>query len=135
MSFAPLLSAPLTVQIHVAVAVIALAVGPFAIFRRRRDRLHKIAGYSWVGAMGATALSGLAIESQVLTVYGRWGAIHLLSIAALVSLTIGLRHVFAGRIRAHAEMMRSLYWQALGIAGLLTLLPGRTMNRMFLWHS
>ena len=130
MSFAPLLSAPPAVQIHVAAALLALAIGPLAIFRRRRDRLHKIAGYTWVSAMGATALSGLAIESQVLTLHGRWGAIHLLSVGALMSLAIGLRHVFAGRIRAHAETMRSLYWQALGIAGLLTLLPGRTMNRM-----
>ena len=41
MTLAPLLTAPLIVQIHVAFALIALAVGPFPLFLALPRRWHR----------------------------------------------------------------------------------------------
>ncbi len=48
MDFAPLLNASPAIQIHVAAAVIAFALGGFVLFRRKGDRLHRIGGKIWV---------------------------------------------------------------------------------------
>ena len=127
MTLAPLLAAPPLIQAHVLAALAALLIGPLALFRRRRDRLHRVAGYGFVVTLAATALSGLLIPS-FLPVIGRFGPIHALALLALWTLFVGVRHIHRGDRVAHAESMRSLYWQALGIAGLFTLIPGRTLN-------
>lgn len=127
MTLAPLLSAPFAVQLHAGAALLAVVIGPLAIHRRRRDRLHRVAGYAWVTAMAVAALSAFSIEAQVLGIRG-YGPIHLLAALALVSLAIGVRHARAGQIARHEAEFRSLYRNALGIAGLLTLLPGRRIN-------
>ena len=41
MSFAPFLAASPTIQIHAIAATLALVLGPIAIYRDRRDVLHK----------------------------------------------------------------------------------------------
>ena len=46
MSFDPLLTAPFQIQLHVGFAVIAIVLGPIALFRTRRDRIHRITGYT-----------------------------------------------------------------------------------------
>lgn len=128
MTLDPLLTAPAEIQVHVALALAAALLGPVALYRRRRDRWHRRAGYAWVVLMAGAAVSGLFIEAAVLPLGFGFGPIHALSVLVLVSLATGLRHILQGRVRAHAAAMRSLYWQALGIAGLFTLLPGRRMN-------
>ena len=128
MSLQPLLEAAPVIQLHVAAACVALGVGPLAIYRKRRDFWHKVAGYGWVLAMGITALSSFWIHSFPLI--GPFSPIHLLAIFALWSLYEGLRHVFAGRIRQHQNAMLGLYWNGLILAGLFNFLPGRVINRM-----
>lgn len=128
MTFDPILSAPFEVQLHVAAALFALALGPFALYRRRRDFVHKCLGYGWVTAMGVLAVSGLFIEAVVLPLVGRFGPIHLFSIWALVSLWQAMAAIFRRDVARHQTIMRALYWQAIGITGLLTLLPGRRLN-------
>lgn len=124
----PLLDADPTIQLHVLAASAALLLGPLALYRKRRDRVHKITGYVWVLAMGMVALSSFWIHT--FPMIGPFSPIHLLAIFALWSLYEGMRHVFAGRIREHQEVMRSLYWHGLLLAGAFNFLPGRVMNRM-----
>lgn len=128
MSLDPFLDAGLVIQTHALAATLAILVGPIAIYRKRRDSLHKISGYIWVLAMGFTALSSFFIHSFAIL----WGLspIHGLAVLALWSLWVGMRHIFAGRVRQHAAAMKSLYWTGLMIAGLFNFLPGRTVNRM-----
>lgn len=123
----PLLEADAIIQLHVAAASAALVLGPLALYRTRRDVLHKIVGYSWVMGMGVTALSSFWIHTFPLI--GPFSPIHLLAVFALWSLFEGMRHVFAGRIRLHQEVLRSLYWRGLIVAGLFNFLPGRVTNR------
>ena len=128
MSIAPLLQADPVIQIHVATASLALVLGPFALYLRKRGRLHKTLGYVWVLAMGITAMSSFGIHS--FAVIGPFSPIHLLAVFALWSIYEAMRHVFAGRIHLHQIVMRNLYWRGVIIAGLFNFLPGRLINRM-----
>ncbi len=131
MTLDPILDAPLSVQIHLVFALPALLVGPFALFRQRRDRLHKALGYVFVLTLFGLAVSGLFIRSGAPVVL-HFGPIHLLSLFTLHGLAGGLWAIRKGDIAAHRETMRSLWFGAMGLAGLFTLVPGRTMHAVLI---
>lgn len=126
MTLSPLLDAAPVVQLHILCALLALVLGPIALYGRK-SRLHKITGYTWIVAMVGLAGSSFFIHSFALI--GPFSPIHLLSLFALWSIYEALRHIFAGRIAAHRLVMRNLYWYGLIIAGLVNFMPGRTINR------
>ena len=128
-SFAPLFNAPLEVQIHVAGALPALLLTPLVLWRRRRDRLHKLAGYAWVAAMAVTAISSFWITG--FGVVGPFSPIHLLSVLTLVGLVTGVLAAILGQHRGHRAAMTNMSW-GLAAAGLLNFLPGRMTNRIVL---
>ncbi len=134
MSLNPIFTAPGIVQIHILFAAVAMIAGPIALFRNVRDRWHKRMGYTWVVAMAGLALSGLAIPSHNPVIL-HMGPIHTLCFFALHGIWSGVRHARAGRILAHRMSMRSLWFGAMGVAGLLTFLPGRTFNRALFGES
>lgn len=123
------LQADLLIRLHASAAMIAIAAGPFAIYRRRRDRLHKTVGYLWVGSMAIAALSAFGISSFPLV--GPFSPIHILAVTALISLWHGVRLARQGRIAAHGQTLKSLYWRGLLVAGAFNFLPGRVINRTF----
>ncbi len=127
--FEPLLNASLQIQIHAGAAAVSLFLGPFVLFRKRRDRIHKGVGYVWVSAMAITALSSLFIFE--LRMFGLFSPIHLLSLLTIGSLIAGVGFAIRGRISAHRKTMQSLYFLSLGVAGLFTFMPGRILNRVF----
>lgn len=128
-TLSPMIEAAPAVQIHAAAAILAIVLGPFVLFRKSRDRLHKILGYGWITVMAVTALSSFWIQG--LSVLGPFGPIHLLSVWTLIALALGLRFAMKRQIAQHQRMLRALYFWALGVAGLFTLLPGRVMHRVF----
>jgi len=115
-------------HLHLWAALCAVALGPAALYRRRRDRWHKGAGYAWITAMALLAGGSFWIEAQVLPLAFGLGPIHGLSAYVLVSLWRGVAAARAGQVARHSAQMRALYWQALLVAGLFTLVPGRMMN-------
>lgn len=119
---------PFIIQLHTGAAILALLIGPFALWRARRDRLHRVAGAAWIVLMLVVATSAWFIHT--VKVIGPFSPIHLFAVLTYWSLFVALRHVRAGRYQEHGTAMRLLYLQALGIAGVFTLLPGRTMSRM-----
>jgi len=127
MSLDPFLSAPLYIQFHAGAALLAIALGPVAIYRQRRDRIHKVVGYVWVTAMFTVAASAFFIHS--FAVIGPFSPLHGLALLTLWSLYMGVTHARAGRIRAHKATFRSLYWYGLMIAGLANFLPDRRINQ------
>ena len=129
MTLEPLFSASTEIQVHVAFAVIALLIGPVALFRKRRDRLHKISGYTWVAGITGLSVSGIFIPSEI-AVIGQFGPIHLFSLFALWGVGAGMYWVWKGDIARHRAAMRSVWFGTMGLALLLQLLPGRVMNRM-----
>ena len=76
--------------------------------------------------MAGTALSSFGISEA--PVLGPLSPIHALSFFTLWSLWYGINAARQGRIAAHQKEMRSIYFWALGIAGIFTFLPGRRMN-------
>lgn len=129
MTFDPLMTAPFEIQLHVGFAAIAIFLGPIALYRQRRDLIHKISGYIWVSGIAGLAITGLFIESEF-AIVGRFGPIHLFSFLALWGVIDGVRDARKGDIRSHHATMQSIWYGAMGITGLLTLLPGRTLNRV-----
>lgn len=130
MSLTPLLETSWFIQVHTALALVAVALGPFVIHRQRRDRLHKVTGYIWVSAMLGVAISAFFIPSTVLPILGPFGPIHLLAVLAIINIVQGMRAIYRRNIRGHEAALKGLYWQGLAIAGLLTVLPGRVLNEV-----
>ena len=129
MTLTPFLTAAPHIQLHAIAALVALLLGPVALYRTRRDRLHKITGYVWMLAMLVTALSSFAITN--FGVIGPISPIHLLSVLALWSLWRGVTTIRAGNVAAHRATLRNLYWRGVMIAGLFNFLPtGRMVNRV-----
>ena len=128
MTLLPFLTAPLPVQVHIVAAVLALILGPFALYRQRRDRTHKVIGYVWVTAMSVLAVGSFLIPSHFTPV--GIGPLHGFAVLTLWSLWAGVRAAIARDINRHQAILRSLYSNGLILAGAFTFLPGRTLNRM-----
>jgi uncharacterized membrane protein len=126
MTLAPLLSASPAIQAHVLAALLAVALLPLTLLRRRRDRVHRLAGYVWIGAMLITAISSFWING--IRLIGPFSPIHLLSVLTIGNVVWAVVEVRRGNIRAHERILKGTAVWALGVAGLLTLLPGRMMS-------
>lgn len=130
MTLEPFLDASLWIRLHALCAAPAVLLGPVALYRRGRDAIHRWVGRIWVASMAALAASGLLIPSHDFALVGPFGPIHVLSLVTLASLALGVADARAGRFAAHGARMRAVFFGALGLAGLFTLVPGRTLNRM-----
>lgn len=122
----PILTASPAIQLHIIAAVLAIALGPVAIWRKRRDIWHRTIGAVWVLSMMTLALSSFWIHTFRLI--GPFSPIHILSVIVLVELCRAMRDIWRRDVQSHALRMRSLYTQALWIAGAFVLLPGRILN-------
>lgn len=130
MTFSPLLSAPIAVQLHAfaALALIPLTIAIFSL--KRGNRLHRMLGWTWICLMGCVALSSFWI--QEIRLLGGFSPIHLLSLITLFSIAIALRAARSKQISRHRRVMTWLTYGSLMAAGLFTLLPGRLMNAVLL---
>lgn len=128
MSLAPLLSAPLAVQIHAVAALAAILLGALILFRRKGTPTHRLLGRVWAGLMFIAATSAIFINE--IRLVGPFSPIHLFVLFTYVGLFEGIREIRRGNVAAHQASMKSLYLGALLLAGAFTLLPGRRMNQM-----
>ncbi|WP_137136051.1 DUF2306 domain-containing protein [Rhizobium sp. FKY42] len=127
MMLAPLLEAPLAVQIHVAAVLPAAVLGAFLlIWKGRGTPLHRLFGKIWLILMLVTAGSSFFIHSLDMI----WGfsPIHLLSVMVIFSSWRVYRTARAGNIRAHTATVRQLYFWGIVVAGGFTLVPHRLMH-------
>jgi len=124
----PFLTAPLDIQVHIIAACLALALGPIVLYRRRRDKWHRILGYAWIVAMASLAISSFAIPSHF-TALGL-GPLHGFAVVTLWSLWAGVRAARVRDVERHQAIFRSLYSNGLIIAGAFTFVPGRTFSRI-----
>lgn len=126
MTLAPILAAPLAVQIHLAAAVLSIAAGAAQFLRVKSGALHKAFGWAGVSALAITSISTFWITSLT---PGHYTLIHLLSLATLLALVNGIRARRRGDIRNHKRLMITAYLGLTG-AGLAALLPPRVLARM-----
>jgi len=121
---------PLAVVFHLATVVPALLLGPFILWRKKGDRVHRLLGRVWAGLMLATAVASAFIGAPG----GGIGAsgfspIHIFTVWTLVNVPLAIWFARTGRIRAHRGAMTGLY-VGLCIAGAFTLIPGRLLGNL-----
>lgn len=126
MTLDPILTASPVIILHTAAALVAFAVGPVSILRRKRDWLHRQAGYLWVSAMAVCAVTALGIFE--LRLIGPFSPLHALPFLVGFMLWRAIRAIRAGEVVLHGRIMTQLYIWSMLIPGLFTLLPGRRMN-------
>lgn len=119
-----LFAAPLSIQIHVAAAVLALVVGAVIILLPKGTGFHRTLGWSWVAAMIV-----VAVTSVVMIVDTRTGInpLHVFTALTVISLWAALTGIRRGDVRRHAGSMIGLYIGGLIIAGFFAFIPGRLM--------
>jgi uncharacterized membrane protein len=121
MTLQPLLQAPLTVQVHVALALGALACGLWLIAGSRKGaRTHRIVGLLFMGLMVATALISFLIHRRMPNspVFGLSPA-HLMSAFVLFCVWQALDAARKRDVRRHRAWAAGLFGGALVINGLL----------------
>jgi uncharacterized membrane protein len=127
LSFHPevLLTAPRSVQIHAAGALMALVVGAGIFLLPKGTGFHRLLGWSWVGSMIVVAATSVAMIADFRN--GGINPLHAFTAITVVSLWAGLTGIRRGNVARHAGSMTGLYVGGLLIAGLFAFIPGRTM--------
>lgn len=123
-----LAAAPLAIQIHVAAALTALVIGTVLLLGVKGNTVHRTLGWTWVVAMGTTAISSFFIH-QINP--GGFSFIHLLSGWTVIGLPMAVYAARRHRVQMHRRAMTGMFVGGLIVAGLLTFLPGRMMWQVF----
>ncbi len=126
MMLAPLHDGGLLISTHAYAALTALVLGAFQLASPKGTPLHRNIGRLWVGLIGIVAISSFFIND--IRQFGAFSLIHLLSLVTLYFLVQSMRAVRRGDIKTHQRTMKALYFYALILAGVFTLLPGRVMH-------
>ena len=119
-------AAPLAIQVHIAAALTAFAIGSALLIGVKGTTTHRTLGWTWVGAMGTTAGSSFFIHQ--INPDG-FSFVHLISGWTVIVLPMGVYAARRHDVKAHRSRMVGLFVGGLVVAGLLTFLPGRMM-----WH-
>ena len=117
------------ILVHLSAALAALILGIAVFLLRKGSVAHRMFGRAWVGLMLVTAISTYWIRGS-----GSFSWIHGLSVISLVALVFAVYFAVAGNIRRHQRIMKAVYFVALIVAGVFTLLPQRLLGHA-LWSS
>ena len=126
------------VAMHLTAALLALCLGPFAIWARRgatvRPRLHRVAGYVWVIVMVVAAVSAMFLRDYRLPNLWGYTPIHLFVVLTVVGLYKAFSALARRDIAGHRKAMQRLYYGACVGAGIFAMLPSRTLGHI-VWHQ
>ncbi|TFW11942.1 DUF2306 domain-containing protein [Brevundimonas intermedia] len=126
-----LLTSPPAIQIHVAAALTALAIGVVLLIGVKGNRLHRTLGWTWVLAMATTAVSSFFIHRLNPGGSGGFSMIHLLSGWTVIALPMAVHAARRHRIADHRRAMTGMFVGGLIVVGAFTFLPGRLMWAIF----
>lgn len=128
MTLAPLLAASPAIQLHAFAAMAAFGLGVIQLAAPKGTLPHRTIGWIWVALMTVVGVSAFFIHE--LRLWGPWSPIHLLAIFTLIMLPVAVWRARRHAVRQHRNAMLGLFFGALVIAGLFTLLPGRIMHEV-----
>jgi uncharacterized membrane protein len=114
---------------HMAAALACLVLGAALLARRKGTSGHRSLGRAWVAAMATVMATSLFIHDRGMPNLAGFSPIHLLSLLVAVLLPRAVWQARSGRIEAHRNTMRGLYFGGCVAAGLFTLLPGRFLGQ------
>ncbi|WP_341894545.1 DUF2306 domain-containing protein [Ferrovibrio terrae] len=126
MNFTPLLTAGPAVHIHLTATILALLLGIMMLARRKGTLSHRLLGWIWVGLMLTAAISSFWITGM----RDGYSPIHGLSVLVLVLVPLAVLAIRRGKVTRHRMAMTGLFFGALVIPGLFTLLPTRLLGRL-----
>jgi uncharacterized membrane protein len=118
-------SVPWQVWPHLATIMLALALTPLMLLRRRGDPTHRLLGKIWVAAMFLTALLSFNIRGIN---HGGLSPIHILSAFTLVQAPLIWWSARNHRIAVHRRSVRLMVAGALLVAGFFTFPFGRLLG-------
>ena len=129
MNISAVTNASLAIQVHLAVAVLALILGCLMWARKKGTASHKMIGRGFVGLMVLAAISAIFINT--LNPNGPFGfsIIHIFVPLTLIGSWQVVSSARAKKFKAHQKHVQSLFFFALLIPGFFAFMPGRTM-----WH-
>lgn len=129
MTFDPILDAPFYLQLHASTALIALGLGPFVLYRRRRDVWHKVVGYIWMLGMVITAITSFWIREIMAD--GSMSPVHIFAFMNLGTVFYAIWMVRRGNIIGHKRALTNLYYFGTWGAFIVNFMPNRTIPTMF----
>ncbi|HEY4404156.1 MAG TPA: DUF2306 domain-containing protein [Xanthobacteraceae bacterium] len=130
MSLAPLLDAAPAIQLHAFAAMTAFALGIVQLAAPKGTLPHRTIGWIWVTLIALVSVSSFWIHE--LRLWGPWSPIHLISIFTLASLPLAVWAARRHAVEQHRRAMTTIFFGALVIAGLFTVVPGRIMHKVLL---
>ncbi|WP_174291764.1 hypothetical protein [Sphingomonas bacterium] len=108
---------PALIWAHLLTIIVALALTPVILLRRRGDRRHRTLGQIWVAAMIATAVLSLFVHESG---PGRFSVIHIISVWVLIQVPLIWWTARTHRVVRHRRGVRGLVIGSLLIAGFFT---------------
>ena len=126
MSLAPLLEAPLAIQLHAFAAMSAFVLGLLQFAAPKGTLSHRMVGFIWLALMLAVAASSFWIHE--IRMWGDWSPIHLISFYVLIMVPVAVYYARHHNVRGHARTVIGMFLGGLVIAGLFTVVPGRLMH-------
>lgn len=100
------------VATHATAASLSLTLGGYQLVRRRRgDRVHRLLGRVWVGAMYVMLVTAMFVRPVSLR---RFDVFQVLAVFTFCTLTIGLLAAMRGQVEKHRGYLTGSY---LGVVG------------------
>ena len=128
MNLDPIVLAPPVIQIHLAAALLALGFGIVMWRRPKGTKSHKITGRLFMALMLVTALTAIFIREIN---RGQFSWIHIFVPLTLVGIVQALWAIKNRNIKKHVGHVRNLFFYALLIPGVFSLMPGRRLFAVF----
>ena len=118
-------AASLAIKIHIIAALVALGLGITIFTGRKGTSRHKALGKVFLVFMLATATSAIFIR-QINN--GGFSWIHIFVPVTFFAAWETVYYIRKGNIRRHRNAVTGMFFGALLIPGLLSMLPGRLMS-------
>ena len=132
MNLAPLLNAPLPIQVHVATVLPAFLIGTYLIFASRKGSpIHRKLGWLYLGLMVVTSLTTLFIHEINPNGWGGFSPIHLFIPLTLFGVYGAISGARTHNVQRHRGAMLGVYIGGILIAGGFAFMPGRIMHALF----
>lgn len=128
MNWSAFTEASLVIQIHWMAALLALGVGVIMLVRKKGTPSHKMVGRLFILLMLVTAISSFWIREIN---RGSFSWIHIFIPITFFASWEAIHYIRKGNIERHKRAVIGMFFGALLIPGLFTLLPGRRMWMLF----
>jgi uncharacterized membrane protein len=125
---------PAHILIHTLAAGAALLVGVLQLTGAKGTTTHRALGWTWVALMAVVAGTSVLIRDRGLPNIAGYTPIHLFTVLTLVTLPMVVLRARRGDVAGHRRAVRNLFFGALVLAGVFTLLPSRRIGHM-LWSA